>query len=106
MRLWPGRRDTARWTTGCAQVIRVLQAHLDGETDEATTQQVLAHLDDCHDCLLEADLYREIKKSLARQERPDPRAVERLRAFGESLLGPGPDAEDDRYPAGDSHLPL
>ncbi|WP_079085756.1 anti-sigma factor family protein [Streptomyces dysideae] len=77
---------------GCAEVIRVLQAYLDGETDEVTARQVVEHLDDCRDCGLEADLYREIKNSLARQERPDARAVARLRGFGESLLHTGPGA--------------
>ncbi|KUL35437.1 hypothetical protein ADL12_19780 [Streptomyces regalis] len=75
---------------GCAEAVRVLQAYLDGETDEVTARRVVAHLDDCRDCGMEADLYREIKKSLARRERPDARAVERLRGFGESLLHTGP----------------
>jgi anti-sigma factor (TIGR02949 family) len=100
MRVWPRRRDTARRRMGCAEVIRVLQAYLDGETDEATARRLVAHLDDCRDCGLEADLYREIKKSLARHERPDARAVERLRGFGESLLHTGPGTRSNRIPGG------
>ena len=85
---------------GCAEVIRVLQAYLDGETDEATARRVVAHLDDCRDCGLEADVYREIKEALARQERPDARAVARLRGFGESLWHTGPADGRDRIPGG------
>ncbi|MFJ9010358.1 zf-HC2 domain-containing protein [Streptomyces canus] len=90
MRVWPRRRDTAERKLGCAEVIRVLQQYLDGETDEATARGAAAHLDDCRRCGMEAALYREIKKSLARQQRPDARAVERLHGFGESLLYTGP----------------
>lgn len=86
MRVWPRRRDAARWRMSCAEAIRVLQAYLDGETDDVTARRVIAHLDDCRDCGMEADLYREIKKSLARRERPDAQAVDRLRGFGSSLL--------------------
>ncbi|MGW0821044.1 anti-sigma factor family protein [Streptomyces sp. NPDC002845] len=85
---------------GCAEVVRVLQAYLDGEADEVTARGVAAHLDDCRDCGLEADLYREIKNSLARQERPDTLALTRLREFGESLLHTGPADGHDRIPGG------
>lgn len=100
MRVWPKWRDTAQRRTGCAEVIRVLQAYLDGETDEVTARRVVAHLDGCHDCGMEADLYREIKKSLARRERPDTRAVERLRGFGESLLHSASGDGGNRIPGG------
>jgi anti-sigma factor (TIGR02949 family) len=100
MRVWPRRRDTAERKLGCVQVIRVLQEYLDGETDEVTARRVAAHLDDCRDCGLEADLYREIKKALARQKRPDARAVERLRGFGESLLHASPGGGGERIPGG------
>lgn len=78
----------------CVQIGRVLQAYLDGETDEVTARRAAAHLDDCRRCGLEASLYREIHDALARRMEPDAEAVARLRAFGESLLN-GPAAEDD-----------
>ncbi|MEV6946994.1 anti-sigma factor [Streptomyces sp. NPDC051172] len=82
-------------------MIRVLQAHLDGEVDDATARRVVEHLADCRACGLEADLYREIKKSLVRQQRPDDWAVAGLRAFGEALLQTGPAGGRDRHPASD-----
>ena len=82
--LWRSRSAERRMN--CMQVARVLQAYLDGEVDEATARRVAVHLEDCRRCGLEAALYREVKKSLARREMPDAQAVARLRAFGESLL--------------------
>jgi len=70
----------------CMRVTRVLQSYLDGEVDEATARRVAVHLEDCRRCGLEATVYREVKKTLARREMPDARAVARLRDFGESLL--------------------
>ncbi|MPY49878.1 anti-sigma factor family protein [Streptomyces acidicola] len=84
----------------CAQVLRVLQEYLDGETDDVTARRVRAHLDGCRDCGLEARTYREIKNALVRQEQPDARAVARLRGFGESLLDPAPGDQHDRTPGG------
>ncbi|GGZ97518.1 anti-sigma factor family protein [Streptomyces echinoruber] len=86
----------------CARSSRALQAYLDGEVDEATARRVTSHLNGCRDCGLEADLYREIKSALARQQQPDPRAVERLYTFAESLLHTGSDPGDggDRAPGG------
>ncbi|MEU6545042.1 zf-HC2 domain-containing protein [Streptomyces sp. NPDC046859] len=78
--------------------IRVLQAYLDGETDDVTARQVIAHLNDCCDCGMEAVQYREIKESLARRGRPDAQAVERLRGFGSSLLHTGPGDGAARVP--------
>lgn len=104
MRPWLRRRNAAQRRTGCAEVIRVLQSYLDGEVDEAAAQGVVEHLADCRACGLEADLYREIKKSLARQQRPDDWAVAGLRAFGETLLQTGPADGRDRHPAADGRL--
>lgn len=100
MKLGSRRRDTAERRPGCRKVALDLQAYLDGETDEATSRRVTAHLDGCRDCGLEADLYRKIKCSLARLERPDTCAVARLHRFGESLLHTGPGAWDMRMPSG------
>ncbi|UQA91285.1 anti-sigma factor family protein [Streptomyces halobius] len=75
------------------QVARLLQSYLDGETDEITARRVAAHLKDCRRCGLEASVYREIHNALARRVEPDAGAVQRLRAFGESLMNPA--AGDD-----------
>ncbi|WP_051858155.1 anti-sigma factor family protein [Streptomyces cellulosae] len=100
MQVWPIQRGAARRGTGCADVTRVLQACLDGETDEVTARRVVTHLDECGDCGLEARLYREIKNSLARQGQPDGRAAARLRCFGESLPHTGPADGRDRIAGG------
>jgi anti-sigma factor RsiW len=77
------------------QVARVLQSHLDGETDEATARRVAVHLEDCRRCGLEAAVYRELKQSLARREAPAAQTVTRLRDFGESLLREGKSRTED-----------
>ena len=70
----------------CLRTMHVLQRYLDGAVDDASAQRVAAHLEHCRRCGLEAEVYGEIKASLARRERPvDPDAVERLRRFGERL---------------------
>ncbi|MFJ9012523.1 anti-sigma factor family protein [Streptomyces canus] len=86
MSAWLRRRDSPERRMSCIQVARVLQAYLDGETDEVTAGPVAAHLEDCRRCGLEAGTYREIKSALTRLEQPDAGAVERLRVFAEGLL--------------------
>lgn len=74
----------------CLRTMHVLQRYLDGAVDDASAQRVAAHLEHCRRCGLEAEVYGEIKASLARGERPvDPDAVERLRRFGERLAHDG-----------------
>ncbi|MFI1730033.1 anti-sigma factor family protein [Streptomyces acidicola] len=70
----------------CMQAGRVLQAYLDGETDDATVCRVAVHLADCRRCGPEARTYREIKNALVRRAEPDPDAVERLRGFARGLM--------------------
>ncbi len=84
------------------QVARVLQACLDGETEETTARRVAAHVEDCRRCGLEMTVYREIKNSLARHEQPDETAMNRLRAFGTALLttAPGEPSEGSTGPGG------
>ncbi|MEU7637025.1 hypothetical protein AB0C11_13165 [Streptomyces sp. NPDC039016] len=82
-----------RATLADVQVARVLQPHLDVETDEVTARRVAVHLEDCRRCGLEAATYREIKNSLARREKLDATAVTRLRSFSQSLLH-DPDGRD------------
>ncbi|UQA97058.1 anti-sigma factor family protein [Streptomyces halobius] len=99
MSAWLRRRDPAQRRMNCMQVARVLQAYLDGESDEVTARRVAAHLEDCRRCGLQARTYREIKEALARRERPDEDAVARLRGFGESLLrGGAPEGGEGRAP--------
>ncbi|MFI6931108.1 anti-sigma factor family protein [Streptomyces sp. NPDC050287] len=91
-----GRRGgVAHRRMTCRDVARVLQACLDGETDEVTARRVAAHGEDCRRCGLEITVYREIKNSLARQEVPDETATARLRAFAATLLTAKPAEADD-----------
>lgn len=73
----------------CLRVTRVLQSYLDGVTDEVTARRVAVHLEQCRRCGLEADTYRAIKGALARHEHTPADAVERLRAFAETLTVQG-----------------
>lgn len=85
------RRPDAMAT--CKEVHRVLQSYLDGQVDELTAHRVAMHLDACRDCGLEADVYRELKSSLARRAPDlDGAAVDRLREFGRHLADEPGDA--------------
>lgn len=70
----------------CWRVLRVVQAYLDGETDETTARRVAEHLEDCTRCGLEADTFRAIKRVIAGHERPSTDTVRQLRQFWEHLL--------------------
>lgn len=99
MSMWSKRRRQAERRMNCMQVARVLQAYLDGETDEITARRVAAHLEDCRRCGLKAEIYREIKSALSRRAEPEADAVERLREFAEGLLRHGTDgAEETQTP--------
>ena len=74
-----------RMPKDCARVGKVLQQYLDQELDAATASEVLAHLEECRDCGLEADTYQRIKDSVGRQADVDPDALDRLRAFADEL---------------------
>lgn len=92
MRPWRQARSRAR----CMATMRVLQRYLDGALDEVSARRVASHLEACRRCGLEADVYRQIKVSLGERNRPlDPRAIDRLRSFGEQL------ARGDAAPPGD-----
>lgn len=72
---------------------------MDGHTDEVTARRVVAHLDACRRCGLEASTYREIKAALARHATaPDAASLKRLRAFGLSLAQQAPTGEVDSGP--------
>lgn len=70
----------------CRDVAEVLQAYLDGELPASKTHLVSEHLEHCQRCGIEADVYREVKRSLEQLATPpDREAVERLRAFADGL---------------------
>src|SRR5262249_18789422 len=91
------RRHTHRSAmAGCREVAKVLQAYLDGQTDDVTAQRVARHLEACRRCGLEARTYREIKAALARRvPLADELALERLRAFATSLADAPPTADQE-----------
>jgi hypothetical protein len=66
----------------CVRVAQLLQTYLDAELDDpAVVEEIAAHLDACHDCGLEADVYRRLKASLACRDTTDEETLARLRAF-------------------------
>jgi hypothetical protein len=91
MTLWRRHPVTDRPVT-CREVGRFLQRYLDGVTDGHVTARVAEHLEDCRRCGLEAEIYRDIKASLARQTPILPEAtLACLRRFGDQLAAaPGP----------------
>jgi hypothetical protein len=84
----------------CREVGRLLQRYLDGDTDGRVTARIADHLEDCRRCGLEAEIYREIKASLARQAPALPdTALARLRRFGDQLAAGGA----PEHPSGNGH---
>ncbi len=84
----------------CREVGRLLQRYLDGHTDEHATARIAEHLEDCRRCGLEAEIYREIKASLARHAPALPETtLARLRRFGDQLAMHGP----PQGPSDDGH---
>ena len=80
----------------CRKVAKVLQAFLDGESDDVTAERVEAHLEACRRCGLEATTYRQIKDSLARGAPAVPDlTLRRLRDFGSRLAEGETGDEDD-----------
>ncbi len=86
---WPELRPGEPMT--CPEVGRLLQRFLDDElNDEADAEMLSQHLELCRRCGLEAGTYRKIKTALAsRRAEVPPESIERLRAFGEQLVGRG-----------------
>ena len=80
-----------RMPPDCRQVGRVLQAYLDGELPEERLAEVAEHLRHCDRCGIEADVYREVKRSLGQvAPPPSPSGLERLRAYARSLTDGSP----------------
>jgi anti-sigma factor RsiW len=70
----------------CREVAEVLQSYLDGELPESKTHLVAEHLEHCDRCGIEAEVYREVKRSLGQLATPpDRETVDRLRSFAEGL---------------------
>ena len=75
-----------RGAPSCDEIMKVLQAYLDGEVDVGTARTVAGHLDECAACTSESEVYQRIKTSLASRRReidPDVRAA--LEAFSRDL---------------------
>lgn len=101
MRSWLTRLRANR-ELRCAEVTRVLQHYLDGNTDDLTTRRVRRHLEACRRCGLEAETYRAIKESLARRAPIiDADSLDRLRRFATALTVSPP----EQAAAGDSEAP-
>jgi hypothetical protein len=82
---WPAVR--AGEQLSCAEVGRLLQRFLDDElAGEHEVAALIAHLDECARCGLEADTYRRIKRALEERRIDVPaESVARLREFGHHL---------------------
>lgn len=79
----------------CHRVRQVLQSYLDGELDASDATMVAAHLEHCDRCGIEAELYEQVKESLARlHQQPDPAALDRLRRFAAEIPDQAPGLGD------------
>ena len=75
-----------RGSLACSDVLKVIQAYIDGEIDADTARKVATHLDRCHPCTEEEHIYGQIKTSLARRRHHvDMDVLEQLMSFGERL---------------------
>lgn len=92
--MWTWRRRDHDAVASCREVGRVLQSYLDCSLDEITLRRVHQHLEACRRCGLDAEVYTELKGSLARHAAPaDPSTVARLEEFGRSLTDPSAAAD-------------
>jgi anti-sigma factor RsiW len=81
----------------CAQVQALVQSYLDGELpDGPDRDRLVAHLDRCRPCGVEAETYERIKASLSADVPAE--SLERLARFAASIpdLPPSPEARPDR----------
>lgn len=70
----------------CAEVMRSLEAYIDGEVkDESYAMRLASHLEVCESCGLEAQTLRELKTRLNRLEPVDEATVRMLKKFARSL---------------------
>lgn len=74
----------------CRQVTAVLQEYLDNELAPDEVPKVLAHLEKCRDCGLEAEIYTSMKSSLqSHQEEPSDDSMAKIRALAQQLATQG-----------------
>ncbi len=74
----------------CMRTRRILQNYCDGELDDASTNRVAAHIEECRRCGLEVSVYKDIKRSLqTKSKQVNPDALERLRVLAEQLANGG-----------------
>lgn len=75
----------------CSQVEEVMQQYLDNELEPSEVPKVLAHLEACKDCGLEAELYTRIQNSLhEHQAAPSADSMDKIRALARELAVSGP----------------
>ena len=75
-----------RGSLSCSDVLKVIQAYIDGEIDANTARKVANHLDSCHPCKEEELIYEQIKTSLHRRRHEvDMDVLDQLMSFGERL---------------------
>ena len=80
-----------RMPPDCRDVAKVLQSYLDGELPPSQTHLVAEHLEHCDRCGIEAEVYREVKRSLEQLATPpDHAAVGRLRDYADGITGDAP----------------
>ena len=73
----------------CARVQDLVQTYLDGELVGPERERLVAHLDRCRPCGVEAATYERIKASLATPAPAD--AIERLQRFATSITSDHPE---------------
>ena len=75
-----------RGAPSCDEIMKVLQAYLDGEVDVHTARKVAGHLEDCAACSHESAVYERITASLSNRRREiDPEIRAALEAFSRDL---------------------
>jgi hypothetical protein len=86
---WPAIRSDEQ--LACAEVARLVHRFVDDEIDDpVVVDALIAHVDECAPCNWERETLRTIKATLAaRRVDPSAGSVERLRAFGASLMRDG-----------------
>lgn len=85
-RLMYAMRTSPLARTRCRRVARLLQPYLDGRLDARTARDVERHLEYCRHCGVEATVYAQLKRSLARDHTTSPDSVARVEAFAEQLM--------------------
>jgi len=73
--------------TSCIGAIKHLQAAIDGELEPELQARVVAHLEACLSCGMQAQTYREIKASILRANTSelDPAVISDLERFARQI---------------------